>query len=284
MFSNIFIIGELIHHSTKKDIKVYTVSIDQEKAFDTVDRDFLYKIMEKIGYSNTFISFIKKIYKNTQSVISNNDYLSTPFSLLTGVRQRCPLSPLLYIINSEVINLNIKSNEEIVGYPIPNQKEDLKLSQDVEDINCFALTEKSILETRNVFKTFELGTGATINVSKTMINPLADAKIYNLDKNIQNIQINNPEDFVKILGICFANYLQNNSNYNWELCISNLEKQVQQFSIRQLSLRGKTILLNTLILSKVTFQSNIFPIPTQILKQIEKIFLNIFGDFQTRNS
>ena len=284
MFSNIFIIGELIHHSTKKDIKVYTVSIDQEKAFDTVDRDFLYKIMEKIGYSNTFISFIKKIYKNTQSVISNNDYLSAPFSLLTGVRQRCPLSPLLYIINSEVINLNIKSNEEIVGYPIPNQKEDLKLSQDVEDINCFALTEKSILETRNVFKTFELGTGATINVSKTMINPLADAKIYNLDKNIQNIQINNPEDFVKILGICFANDLQNNSNYNWELCISNLEKQVQQFSIRQLSLRGKTILLNTLILSKVTFQSNIFPIPTQILKQIEKIFLNIFGDFQTRNS
>ena len=171
-----------------------------------------------------------------------------------------------------------------MGYPIPNQKEDLKLSQYVDGINCFALTEESILETLNFFNALELATGATINVSKTMITPLANAKICNLDKKIQNIQINSPEDFVKILGICFTNNLQSTSNYNWELCISNLEKQVQQFSIRQLSLRGKTILLNTLILSKVTFQSNIFPIPTQILKQIEKIFLNIFGDFQTRNS
>ena len=75
IFSNLFTIWELIHHSNKKDIKAYIVTIDQEKAFGKVDRDFLYKIMEKLGYSNTFISFIKKIYKNTQSVISNNGYL-----------------------------------------------------------------------------------------------------------------------------------------------------------------------------------------------------------------
>ena len=58
IFSNLFTIRELIHHSTKKDIKTYIVSADQEKAFDKVDRDFLYKIMEKLGYSNTFISFV----------------------------------------------------------------------------------------------------------------------------------------------------------------------------------------------------------------------------------
>ena len=46
---------------------------------------------------------------------------------------------------------------------------------------------------------------------------------------------------------------------------------------KTLSLRGKAILLNTLILSKVTFLSNIFPISTQTLKQIEKhIFKHIW--------
>ena len=63
------------------------ISIDQEKALDKVDRKFLYKIMEKRGYSKTFINFIKKIYKNTQSVIANNGFLSTPFPLSKGVRQ-----------------------------------------------------------------------------------------------------------------------------------------------------------------------------------------------------
>ena len=41
-----------------KNIKTYIVSVVQEKAFDKVDREFLYNIMEKLGYSKTFINFI----------------------------------------------------------------------------------------------------------------------------------------------------------------------------------------------------------------------------------
>ena len=111
IFSNLLTIRELIHHSTTKKIKTYIVSIDQEKAFGKVDRECLYKIMDKLGYSKTFINFVERIYKNTQSVISNNGFLSTPLPLSRGVRQGCPLSLLLYIVNGELINLNIKSNE-----------------------------------------------------------------------------------------------------------------------------------------------------------------------------
>ena len=84
---NVFTIRELTDHSTAKNIQSYIISIDQEKALDKVDRKFLYKIMEKLGYSKTFINFIKKIYKNTQSVIANNGFLSTPFPFSKGVIQ-----------------------------------------------------------------------------------------------------------------------------------------------------------------------------------------------------
>ena len=214
-----------------------------------------------------FISFIKKIYQNRESIISNNGFLSDPFSLSRGVRQGCPLSLFLYIMNGEVINLNSKSNKKIVRYPIPKQKEQLKLSQYADDTNFFVVTEESIMQILN------LATGATINISKTNIAPLANAKIDNLDQKIENTQITNPNDFIKILGMYFTNDLQKTSTFNWELCTSILEKQLQQLSRRHLSLRGKAILLNTLILSKVTFLSNIFPILNQALKQIEtKIF------------
>ena len=85
--SNVFTIRELINHSTANNIQSYIISIDQEKALEKVDRKFIYKIMEKLGYSKTFINFIKKIYKNTQSVIANNGFLSTPFPLSKGVIQ-----------------------------------------------------------------------------------------------------------------------------------------------------------------------------------------------------
>ena len=93
--------------------------------------------MAKLGYSNTFINIVKKIYQNTESMISNNGFLSSPFPLTRGVRQGCPLSLLLHIINSEVINLNAKSNPKILGYPTPNQKQPLTLSQYADDTNFF---------------------------------------------------------------------------------------------------------------------------------------------------
>ena len=74
--------------------------------------------MRKLGYSENFIKFIKKLYQNTLSIISNNGFLSTLFSLSRGVRQ----------VNGEVINLNIKNDDKIVEYRIPNQKENTRLS------------------------------------------------------------------------------------------------------------------------------------------------------------
>ena len=230
IFSNLFTIREIINHSNTKNINSFIISVDQEKAFDKVNREFLYQIMRKLGYSEIFIKFIKKLYQNTLSIISNNGFLSTPFSLsiIRGVRQGCPLSLLLYIINGEVINLNIKNNDKIVGYPIPNQKENAKLSQYADDTNLFVLTEQSIIEILNFFEQYNLATGTTINISKTTITPLANAKIYNIDKKIQNVKINDSEGFVKIVEIYFTKGLQRTGIYNWNRC--KIEKQTQQLS------------------------------------------------------
>lgn len=68
-------------------------------AFDKVDHQFLFKIMNKIGFSDKFIQFIKILYKNNISYIINNRFISSPVQLLKGLRQGCPLSLPLYIIH-----------------------------------------------------------------------------------------------------------------------------------------------------------------------------------------
>ena len=62
IFSNLFIIREIINHSNTKNIYSFIISIDQEKAFDRVDRELLYQIMRKLGDSEIFIKLIKKLY------------------------------------------------------------------------------------------------------------------------------------------------------------------------------------------------------------------------------
>ena len=97
IFSNLFTICELIHHSKIKNINSYIVTVDQEKAFDKVNRKFLYEGMEKLGYSRTFSNYIKKIYKNTESTISNNSFLSSLFSIIK--RSKTRMSPIPSLIN-----------------------------------------------------------------------------------------------------------------------------------------------------------------------------------------
>ena len=83
--------------------------MDREKAFDKVDRNLLYKTMEKLGYSKQFIQIIDILYQDVQALVTNSSYLSTPFNIDGGIRQGCRLSLLLYMINGELINVNTKT-------------------------------------------------------------------------------------------------------------------------------------------------------------------------------
>ena len=58
IFNNLFLIRDLIKYTTEKNNKFYLLQIDQEKAFDKMDRPFLFKTMEELGLSNC------KIYRN----------------------------------------------------------------------------------------------------------------------------------------------------------------------------------------------------------------------------
>ena len=129
IFNNLFLIRGIITLTKEKNTKLYILQIDQEKAFDKIDHDFLYKTMKKMGFSNQFIQFIKILYKSNTSFVINNGFLSPPIQLLRGLRQGCPLSLPLYVIQGEVTTANIDKNENIKGIKIPNSRKEIKISQ-----------------------------------------------------------------------------------------------------------------------------------------------------------
>ena len=87
----------VIHHINKGKVKNHMIiSIDAEKAFDKVQHPFMVKTLAKVGIERTFLKIIKAIYdKPTANIILNGEKLKA-FSLKSGTRQGCPLSPLLF--------------------------------------------------------------------------------------------------------------------------------------------------------------------------------------------
>ena len=98
----------------EKNTKLYALQIGQEKAFDKIDLNFLYKTMNKMGFSNKLVKFIRILYRNNTSFLINNGFLSSPIHLQRGLRQECPFSLPLYVIQ-EVTTTNIIKNENMKG-------------------------------------------------------------------------------------------------------------------------------------------------------------------------
>ena len=76
------------------------------------------KTLQKAGIEGTYLKIIKAIYyKPTANIILNGEKLKA-FSLKSGIRQGCPLSPLLFNIVLEVLATAIRAKKEIKGIQI----------------------------------------------------------------------------------------------------------------------------------------------------------------------
>ena len=257
----------------KKNNKLYLLQIDHEKAFNKIDHDFLYKTMTKMGFSNTFVQFIKILYQNNTFFIRNNGFLSTPIQLQRGLRQGCPLSLPLYVIQGEVTAININNNQNIKGIKIPNNNKEIEICQYADDSNFLLTEQKSIEPVIGFFQKLNKATGSTINLEKTRVLPINTDQTSEIQKHEKNITILEQHQYIEILGIFFSEDSKETILLNWQNTLTKMENHIQKMSTRQLSLYGKTVLINTLILAKTTFLINAFPIPEQIIK---KIHTNIF--------
>ena len=84
------------------NLSVVRLSLDQEKTFDLVDWSFLFATLAKMGLGDNFIRWVKILYTVVRSSFLVNGFTSRPFKPSYGVRQGCPLSPLLYVLSMEV--------------------------------------------------------------------------------------------------------------------------------------------------------------------------------------
>ena len=76
------------------------------------------KMLQEMGIEETYLNIVKAIYeKPTANIILNGEKLKA-FSLRSGTRQGCALSPLLFIIVLEVLATAIREEKEIKGIQI----------------------------------------------------------------------------------------------------------------------------------------------------------------------
>ena len=266
---NVRIIEDIMSFTTLKKIPGLILLVDFEKAFDSVEWSFLFKTLQNFNFGKNFIQWVKILYTNILSCVGNNGYYSNYFELSRGIRQGCPLSALLFILVAEVMAIEIRNNEKVQGIVVG--KNIFKICQLADDTTLFLDNLNSIIQAVKIFQEFTKCSGLKMNLEKSEVIPIGTLKLKEviLPKCVSKLVVN--KSAFKTLGIYFSPDINESVNLNFEPKISAMKTIINIWSARKLSLKGKVLIIKTLLLQQVNYLLSTMYTPKNVLLEIDKL-------------
>ena len=151
------------------------VFVDFSKAFDSIKREEMFKILEAYGFPKKIIQAIKIIYENNTAAVITPVGLTDYFNILTGIFQGDTLAPLLFIIVIDyILRKTFKTTSEpgIEIAPRSGSRSPAKHIRDLSYADDITLLAHSLQEAQNLLSNLEkaaLQVGLKINDDKTKV-------------------------------------------------------------------------------------------------------------------
>ena len=263
--SNIVTLRDTLDYIEKTGETGILVSLDQEKAFDRVDRVFLMDLLSRFGFGPDFCNWLKTFYTDASMQIILNGWLTQKIPLLRGVRQGDPLSPLLYILCVEVLACQIRNSPNIKGFLLPGAKgRQFKVRQYADDTTSLVKDFSSLKNLFDIVSIYERGSGAKLNRSKTEAMWLGSWR----ERSDEPLGLTWVRK-MKIVGVVFGTVPVESDN--WQPKINKLEKTLNLWKSRSLSLIGKSLIINVLALSKLLYLAKVLIPPSWVFARINQL-------------
>ena len=141
---NLIDLHSIIEHCNSEQIAALLVSIDFEKAFDTVSWEAFYKILEFYKFRPKYIAMVKNLFKNSFSCTVNHGYSSDYFQISCGLKQGDCYSPPAFLMVVEILGQKICLNERIEGIQIG--KINKKHAQFTDDLWASILAKQTSID------------------------------------------------------------------------------------------------------------------------------------------
>ena len=282
---HIRLIDDIINISNTNNLPGFVVSLDFQKAFDTISKSAILAALKKFNFGPIFIGYVETILTGTEAAIKNGGWISEYFETSRGVRQGCCLSPLLFIIVVEFLAIKIRKEPSISGIldNEPNfSREDTLLLQYADDMDLFLKTTKCISTALSITDDFKIVTGLGLNRIKSIGMGLGPNKGIK-DDNI-GITWKRKGENMRILGVFFNDSIEASLlKENWDSKIDDIKKAIIGWSRHNSTLLGKCIIIKTFLLSKITYILQSLCLPDDVLKEIDSLLFRFLWKNQNFN-
>ena len=267
---NVALLQDVVVFASSSGAPVAILSLDQEKAFDCVDRGFMQSTLVAMGFSPSFVTWVDLFYYCVQSSVNVNGYVLGFFNLSRGVRQGCPLSPLLYVLVSEVLAANIRCNTRISGLHIPVFPPLSQISQYGDDTSLIVSSDDAIKAVFETYALFERASGSKLNQAKSKGLWLGGW----CGRTDPPVALEWSSCKIKVLGFFVG--AGNLDVDNWRPRIEAVDHVLKSWHSRSLSFRGKALVINALAVSRVWYVASLVHMPAWVAKELSSLAFSFF--------
>lgn len=256
LFYNIRTLLNVIYSKETTAVPEAVISIDAEKAFDRIEWSYLFAVLAKFKFGNSFISWIRLLYTLPVVCITTNNIQSSYFSLYRGCRQGCPLSPLLFALAIEPLSIYLRSSSIFNG--IIRSRIEIKLSLYADDLLLYVTDPiTSCPNILSFFRRFGLFSGYKVNVQKSEYYPI-NAQAMQISQS--NIPFKMSLSGFKYLGVNIVKSYKSLYTANYSPLLSEIKADFQRWASLPLSLIGRINVVKMNVLPKFLFLFQNLPI------------------------
>ena len=157
----------ILEQSLEWNSTLYVNFIDYEKAFDSVDRTTLWKLMRHYGIPPKITNLIKNSYEGLTCRVVHSGKLTDQFEVKTGVRQGCLLSPFLFLLAIDWVMKSATSGRRNgIQWTLHRQLNDLDFA---DDLALLSHNQRQMQEKTSVVAETSASIGLNIHTGKSKV-------------------------------------------------------------------------------------------------------------------
>ena len=266
------------------------VALDQEKAYDKIDHNYLWKTLDAFNLPKLFTQTVKTLYNDAHTIVAINGEFSKPFKVTRGVRQGDPLSCFLFDIGIEPLACQVRNDPNFKGYNIPGMGEKLAINLFADDTVLYLNAEDSYDETLKTLDKWCRVSGAKFNKEKMEIIPIGtkahrkevvrSRKLNPKDQRIpEDVHIAQDGEAIRSLGAWIGNDTQDERP--WEPIIDAVHNDLERWKTVYPTIDGKRLIIQAIVGGRTQFLAKAQGIPKRIRKALIKEIRNFLWEDET---
>lgn len=248
--------------------------LDQEKAYDRVNLDYLKKVLLKFGFPKKLVTCIYKLMADNLICININGHLSNVVPKLRGLKQGDPLSPILYNLAFEPFLLVIHNDRQFNGYLMGAQR--TKVLCYADDALVFVHNSQDLAQLETYMNIYCSASNSKFNHDKVQAISVSGRDTWDTwEHDLTRLQITHlqsVEDNEALMYLGFPLIQSRIQRINYiESLLTKMKATIQIYSTRSLSVVSKATVLNSLILSKLWYILRVTPLTVEDFRQLRSL-------------